>query len=65
MKNDRPKQMMVFAVIESMDHYKKGTEVHYRLVKGTFGAGWGSDEGFQRTASGIFSTKEELLESLF
>ena len=64
MENNQPKQKMVFAVIESMAHYKKGTETHYRLVDSTFGAGWGNNEGERREAKDIFTTKEALVESL-
>ena len=35
MENNKPKQKMIFAVVESMAHFKKGTETHYRLVDGT------------------------------
>ncbi len=64
MENNQPKQKMIFAVVESMAFLKKGTETHYRLVDGTFGAGWGNNEGIRREAKDMFSTKSELLESL-
>ena len=64
MENNKPKQKMIFAVVESMAHFKKGTETHYRLVDGTFGTGWGNNEGVRREAKDMFSTKGELLKSL-
>lgn len=62
--NNKPVKMMVFAVIESMDYWKQGTEIHYNLVKERCGVGWGSNEGVQRSPDNIFLTKQELLDNL-
>lgn len=64
MDNNKPQQMLIFAVIEGMDYNKSGTDMHYRLVRDTMGAGWGNNEGIQRMRDQIFLSKAELLESL-
>lgn len=64
MQNNRPKEMFVFAVVESMDYYKQGTEIHYQLVESMVGAGWGNNSGIRRGDDDIFATKEELVATL-
>lgn len=62
MENNRPVKLLVFAVVESMDYRKTGTEVRYHLVESRVGAGWGNNSGqvYERP----FATKEELIEAL-
>ncbi len=64
MWNNSPCEQVVFAVIESMDYGKQGTETYYRLVSSQVGTGWGNHEGTQHAANRVFATREELLESL-
>lgn len=64
MSGNRPEPMMVFAVIESMDYYKQGTEIHYRLVQSQIGAGWGNNDGIQVEESSVFATREQCVASL-
>lgn len=64
MINNKPKEMLIFAVTESMDHFKTGSDLHYNIVVDTFGVGWGNNEGIQLSEDIIFDTKQELLESL-
>ena len=59
-----PKEMLVFAVVESMGYYKTGTEFHYQLVSDTFGAGWGNNEGIRHESKDMYKTKEALLANL-
>lgn len=64
MSGNRPEPMLVFAVVESMDYYKQGTELSYRLVQSQIGAGWGNNDGIHVEADSLFATREALLESL-
>jgi hypothetical protein len=64
MYNNQPREFKVFAVVESMDFYKTGTETFYRLVSETCGAGWGNNEGIKVSNEDVFRTKEDLLKSL-
>lgn len=64
MRNNTPTVMVVFAVIESMSHLKTGTEVFYKLVDGTFGVGWGNNEGVRFCEKDMFKTRSELINSL-
>ena len=64
MENNKPTKKMVFAVIESMDYFKTGVEMLYRLVDSRVGAGWGNNDGIRYEGSEIFSTQEALLDSL-
>lgn len=65
-RNNQLKQMLVFAVIESMGYYKRKdeTEKHYKLVDDYCGAGWGNNEGVRFNGDDMFNTKEELINSL-
>lgn len=62
--NNRPIKMTVFAVIDSMNYWKTGTERLYRLAGSRIGAGWGNNEGCQYKEENVFKTKEDLLKSL-
>lgn len=64
MHNNRPVEKKVFAVIESMDYDKTGTEISYLIVDSVIGTGFGNNEGTRYTADRVFATKEALLESL-
>lgn len=64
MRNSVPREMKVFAVIESADYWKTRTELAYRVVDSMLGAGWGNNEGDMYQAGSVFATKEELLKSL-
>lgn len=61
---NKPTEMIVFAVVESMDYYKRSTEIYYHLVNSQIGAGWGNNEGRRVPESKVFSSKTALLESL-
>ena len=64
MIGSKPSERLVFAVVESMDYYKQGTETHYRLVESRVGAGWGNNEGIRADSGDVFATRGELIESL-
>ena len=64
MENNIPTKKIVFAIVESMDYFKVGTEIHYQLVNSRVGAGWGNNEGIRRTEQSMYPTKEALLGSL-
>ena len=64
LNNNKPVKMMIFAVVESMDYWKQGTEIHYRLVKQRCGTGWGNNEGIRRERKDVFITKQDLFEKL-
>jgi hypothetical protein len=66
-RNNKAKEMFVFAVVESMGFTKKRdeTEKHYRLVDECCGAGWGNNEGIKFDAQSMFNNKQELIESLY
>jgi len=64
MSNNAPIEQKIFAVVESMDHWKKGTEFRYHVVNSQLGAGWGNNEGVIRNEDVLFASKQELLESL-
>lgn len=64
MRNNRPVAVIVFAVVQSMDYAKTGTEVHYHVVDSTIGAGWGNNEGARVSPEDVFATREDLLASL-
>lgn len=64
MRGSKPQQMTVFAVIESMDYFKRDTETHYRLVDSRVGAGWGNNEGIRAEVGDVFPTKAALVASL-
>lgn len=64
MSENTPIEQKVFAVVESMDYLKTGTEFRYHVVNSQLGAGWGNNEGVIRSGDVLFASKEELLKSL-
>lgn len=64
MENNTPVEKLVFAIVESMDFSKRGSEFHCHLVNEKCGAGWGNNEGIQRSLRDVYTTKKELLSSL-
>lgn len=64
MSNNKPKEMMIFSVMECMNFNKRGTDTYYSVVEGTFGAGLGNNEGRRVPESSVFNSKDDLLESL-
>lgn len=64
MEHNVPKQKIIFAIIESMDWFKRKTETKYRLVDSRIGAGWVNNAGIERGAKEMYRSKSELLESL-
>lgn len=64
MENNKPTKKVIFAVVLSMSHNKRGQEVHYRLVNHQCGTGWGNGEGIRCDESNMFCTKEDLVDSL-
>ena len=64
MRNNKPTKMLVFAVVESMDYWKRSTEIHYNLVDSVVGAGWGNNSGIRMKESEIFGSREALIESI-
>lgn len=64
MRNNQPTELLVFATVDSMDYSKRGTETHYRLVESTVGAGWGNKEGTRYTRDRMFTTREDLIDSI-
>ena len=65
-ENNQLREKIVFAVIESMDFYKRKdiTEKRYKLVSGLIGTGWGSNEGTEYSSVSMFNTKQDLINSL-
>lgn len=63
MVGEKPSELIVFAVIESMDG-KRSTEIYYRLVRRSSGAVWGETEGIERHQKEVFPSKRELIASL-
>lgn len=64
MRDNTPTKLIVFAVIESMNYSKRGTEFYYHLVQSTVGSGWGNNEGTRYFWDDVFKNKEDLLTSL-
>ena len=64
MRNNRPVEMVVFAAIQSMNHFKTGVDMNYRLVNSAVGAGFGNNSGILMAEADIFETKQALLDSL-
>lgn len=64
MQDNKPVEMIIFAVVVSMSINKRGQEVHYQLVKQLCGTGWGSGEGIRREEDSFFDSKQDLLDSL-
>ena len=64
MRNNKPTEMIVFAVIQSMSFDKQNVDTRYRLVESQVGAGWGNNEGVESLDDKVFRTKKELISSL-
>jgi len=64
MRNNSPREMMIFSVLECMNYNKRGTDVYYGIVEGTWGAGLGNNEGHLTAEAIVFDTKEDLLDTL-
>ena len=64
MRSQKPTRLMIFAVIESMNYWKTGTEKYYHLVSGRVGTGWGNNEGARYSEKDVFQTRNALLDSL-
>ena len=64
MVNNKPVRKQIFAIVESMDYGKQGTEFYYHIVNSTIGAGWGNDSGDRFSFDKVFASKRELLDSL-
>lgn len=65
MEHNRPIEQVVFAVVESMDYRKTGTDALYHLVDRQVGAGWGNNEGKRYNRNIVFATKDELLQHVW
>lgn len=61
---NKPTELTVFAVVESADFPKSGTDTEYHLVSSMCGAGWGNNEGLAIPAAEVFASKEALIASL-
>ena len=66
MSNNNPKEKLIFAVVESLSTFPWGdaNEFSYHLVNERYGTGWGNNEGIKYSEDRIFSSKEELIDSL-
>ncbi len=64
MQDNKPVEMIIFAVVVSMSSDKRGQDVHYQLVKQLCGTGWGNCEGIRREEKDFYNTKQKLLDSL-
>ena len=66
MSDNTPKDKFVFAVVESLSTFPWGAdnEFSYHLVHAWYGTGWGNNEGIKYKEDRIFSSKEELIDSL-
>lgn len=62
MRGEKPCKLTVFAVVESMNYWKTGTEFRYHLVGSRIGAGWGNNEG--EVFEDVFPTREALIASI-
>ena len=64
MRHNKPTELQVFAVVDSADYWKRGTERKYHLVDSMFGAGWGNNSGEEYHAKHVYPSKESLLAAL-
>lgn len=62
MENNKPVRKIVYAIIESMNHLKDGTEKYFQLVNSQVGAN--DLDGNICMTKDIFTNKEALLRSL-
>ena len=66
MSGNNPNEKLIFAVVESLSTFPWGAdnEFSYHLVDHRMGAGWGNNEGGKYNEYRIFSSREELIDSL-
>ena len=66
MSDNNPNKKLIFAVVESLSTFPWGddNEFYYHLVDHRVGTGWGNNEGIRYNEDKIFSSKEELIDSL-
>ena len=66
MSGNTPSEKLIFAVVESLATFPWGAdnEFYYHLVDRRIGTGWGNNEGGKYNEDRIFSSKEELIDSL-
>ena len=64
MESEKPTKKIVFAVIESMDLYKTGTDIYYRLASSQASAGWENSEGIYMNEECVSKTPKGLILSL-
>jgi hypothetical protein len=64
MRNNKPTEMIVIAVIQSMSSDRQNVDTGYRLVESQVGAGWENNEGVEYPIDKVFRTKKELIDSL-
>ena len=62
MRNDKPQQFLIYAVIQEMALEKTKVDTKYRIVPETFGACW--DDSTEVREENLWDTKEGLVESL-
>jgi hypothetical protein len=60
MRNNKPKEMKIYSIIEEPTHNKKGTQFRFGLVE-TFLGKLGPDIALD--SNGFFKSKQELLNS--
>ena len=64
MENNKPKEMIIYAVVVQASYNKRGQDVHYLLVSTLCGSGVGNNPGIRREENDFFNTKEDLVDSL-
>lgn len=64
MKDNKPKEMIILAVVMEASLNKQGQDVYYMLVSTLVGAGVGNNCGIRREEKDFFDTKKDLVDSL-
>ena len=64
MHNDKPKEMMVYAVIEQCPFWGSAPNIFYALTHGRISAGVGWNKETRYDDKAVFPTKEALIKSL-
>jgi len=62
MSHDRPRQFLIYAVVQEMALIKSEVDVRYKLVPEVCGATWDGASGARE--ADLFDSKEELVASL-
>ena len=62
MELNKPKEKLVYAVVEEMDYWKKGTTYYYQLINSRIGATF--DKSIRCNPENVFKTREELIKTL-